>query len=368
MPASAARAATATAVALPRRPLRRRHPPAGLDQRPRRHDRRAHRACSATASAPTPGPGRRCCAPTAASASSRGTTAAPAAPTARRPRPRRHRGVRRGRALGDGPLRGRPGRADGLVDRREHDVRAGPGATPSGSPGCSRSPASRATRSPPCSARCGCPASPPGPSPSASPGRCRLGGRALTPIASRLPVGPRAIAAADPHRLHVPGRPTPSWPPRAVAEFLTTPVDWYFHLALRTSEHARVSLSRHRACPPSSSPAPSTSSPAPATWRPRPSGIAGRDVRRAPRQPLPADGAARARARAAARPRRPRRLTATPATTCSSAADAVTTPVTVARREARRSVASTAGPSTTSATALVIARPVSQLPVEVSSV
>ena len=45
-----------------------------------------------------------------------------------------------------------------------------------------------------------------------------------------------------------------------------------------------------------------------------------------------------------------------------------TTPVTVARREARRSVVSTAGPSTTSATALVIARPVSQLPVDVSSV
>ena len=43
-------------------------------------------------------------------------------------------------------------------------------------------------------------------------------------------------------------------------------------------------------------------------------------------------------------------------------------PVTVARRAARRSVVSTAGPSTTIATALVIARPVSQLPVEVSSV
>jgi pimeloyl-ACP methyl ester carboxylesterase len=29
-----------------------------------------------------------------------------------------------------------------------------------------------------------------------------------------------------------------------VREFLTIPVEWYFHLALRTSEHARVSLSR----------------------------------------------------------------------------------------------------------------------------
>ena len=42
--------------------------------------------------------------------------------------------------------------------------------------------------------------------------------------------------------------------------------------------------------------------------------------------------------------------------------------MTVARRAARRRVVSTAGPSTTIATALVIARPVSQLPVEVSSV
>jgi pimeloyl-ACP methyl ester carboxylesterase len=31
---------------------------------------------------------------------------------------------------------------------------------------------------------------------------------------------------------------------RAVREFLAIPVEWYFHLALRTSEHARVSLRR----------------------------------------------------------------------------------------------------------------------------
>ena len=30
----------------------------------------------------------------------------------------------------------------------------------------------------------------------------------------------------------------------AVREFLTTPIDWYMTLALATSEHARVSLSR----------------------------------------------------------------------------------------------------------------------------
>ena len=32
----------------------------------------------------------------------------------------------------------------------------------------------------------------------------------------------------------------------AVREFLTTPIEWYMHLALATSEHGRVSLSRIR--------------------------------------------------------------------------------------------------------------------------
>ena len=41
------------------------------------------------------------------------------------PGPLRHRGVRRGRALGDGPLRRRPGAGHGLVHGRQHDVRAG---------------------------------------------------------------------------------------------------------------------------------------------------------------------------------------------------------------------------------------------------
>ena len=136
MPASAARAATADRRRVPRRPLRRRHPAARLDQRPRRPHRRARPWCSATASAPAPGPGRRCCARTAASASSRGTTAAPAAPTGP-PTPQRvgieefvedalsvmdHFGVDRARA-------------DGLVDGREHDVRARRAPTPSGSRG-----------------------------------------------------------------------------------------------------------------------------------------------------------------------------------------------------------------------------------------
>ncbi|WP_372727973.1 alpha/beta fold hydrolase [Nocardioides sp.] len=64
----------------------------------------------------------------------------------------------------------------------------------------------------------------------------------LTPIASRLPVGPRAIDLLT--RTGFMFRvPDPDLAAVAVAEFLTTPLDWYFHLALRTSTHARVSLS-----------------------------------------------------------------------------------------------------------------------------
>ncbi len=70
-----------------------------------------------------------------------------------------------------------------------------------------------------------------------------LGGRALTPIASRLPVGPRAIELLSHTGFMLPVR-DPELAARAVREFLTTPLDWYFHLALSTSRHARVSLSR----------------------------------------------------------------------------------------------------------------------------
>ena len=71
----------------------------------------------------------------------------------------------------------------------------------------------------------------------------RAGGRALTPVASRLPVGPRGVAALTRTGLMLPVA-HPELAVRAVREFLTTPVEWYFHLALKTSEHARVRLSR----------------------------------------------------------------------------------------------------------------------------
>jgi pimeloyl-ACP methyl ester carboxylesterase len=67
-------------------------------------------------------------------------------------------------------------------------------------------------------------------------------GGALSPITSRLPIGPRAIELLT-HTGFMFRLPDPELAALAVAEFLTTPVDWYAHLALHTSRHARVSLS-----------------------------------------------------------------------------------------------------------------------------
>ncbi|GEP33278.1 hypothetical protein NSZ01_10460 [Nocardioides szechwanensis] len=71
----------------------------------------------------------------------------------------------------------------------------------------------------------------------------RYGGWALTPIASRLPIGPRAIDLLS--RTGFMFRvPDPDLAALAVSEFLTTPIGWYMQLALSTSRHARVPLSR----------------------------------------------------------------------------------------------------------------------------
>lgn len=67
------------------------------------------------------------------------------------------------------------------------------------------------------------------------------GGRLLTPITSRLPVGPRALGLLTRTGLMFPV-PDPDLAVRAISEFLKTPVEWYSHLALTTSEHLRVSL------------------------------------------------------------------------------------------------------------------------------
>lgn len=69
----------------------------------------------------------------------------------------------------------------------------------------------------------------------------KLGGKALTPVARRLPVGPRGITFLS-HTGFMFTIPDPELAAVAVKEFLTTPVDWYMHLAVNTARHPRVSL------------------------------------------------------------------------------------------------------------------------------
>jgi pimeloyl-ACP methyl ester carboxylesterase len=71
-------------------------------------------------------------------------------------------------------------------------------------------------------------------------------GRLLTPVTTRLPVGARAIWLVGHTGFMFPPA-DPEMAARAVREFLTTPIEWYFHLGLKTSEHARVSLSQIKA-------------------------------------------------------------------------------------------------------------------------
>ena len=69
----------------------------------------------------------------------------------------------------------------------------------------------------------------------------RLGGRPLTEVARRLPIGPVAgqLLTHSGFMLPVPDVPLAR---RAVKEFLGTPIDWYMTLALRSSAHPRISL------------------------------------------------------------------------------------------------------------------------------
>ena len=69
----------------------------------------------------------------------------------------------------------------------------------------------------------------------------KLGGKALTPVARRLPVGPRGITFLS-HTGFMFTIPDRELAVVAIKEFLTTPVDWYMHLAVNTARHPRVSL------------------------------------------------------------------------------------------------------------------------------
>ena len=70
----------------------------------------------------------------------------------------------------------------------------------------------------------------------------KLAAPVLTPVARRIPMGPITTTALRFSGFMFPtARPTEVR--RAVREFLTTPIDWYMHLALHASRHDRVSLS-----------------------------------------------------------------------------------------------------------------------------
>lgn len=70
----------------------------------------------------------------------------------------------------------------------------------------------------------------------------KLGGKALTPVTTRLPVGPRGVAFLARTRFMFPPADA-DLAAHAIREFLSTPIDWYMHLALHTARHPRVSLS-----------------------------------------------------------------------------------------------------------------------------
>lgn len=69
------------------------------------------------------------------------------------------------------------------------------------------------------------------------------GGKALTQVATHTPVGPRAIGLLTHSGFMFP-MPDSVLAAKAIREFLTNPMDWYFHVALATSRHRRVSLSK----------------------------------------------------------------------------------------------------------------------------
>ena len=70
----------------------------------------------------------------------------------------------------------------------------------------------------------------------------RLLGPVLTPVARRIPMGPVSTTVLRFSGFMLPLAKS-SDVKRAVREFLTTPVDWYMHLAVHAADHQRVSLS-----------------------------------------------------------------------------------------------------------------------------
>lgn len=67
-------------------------------------------------------------------------------------------------------------------------------------------------------------------------------GKALTQVARHVPIGPVSIEVLTHSGFMLP-TPDKEMTAIAIREFLTTPIDWYMHMAVATSAHQRVSLS-----------------------------------------------------------------------------------------------------------------------------
>ncbi|MGK2876838.1 MAG: alpha/beta fold hydrolase [Nocardioides sp.] len=73
----------------------------------------------------------------------------------------------------------------------------------------------------------------------------RIVGRVATPLAQRVPLTTTLVRLAS--KTHLIGPiPDPDLALVAAREFLSTPMDWYAHVALRTAQHPRISLRRVR--------------------------------------------------------------------------------------------------------------------------
>lgn len=69
-----------------------------------------------------------------------------------------------------------------------------------------------------------------------------LTGSAITPVARRLPISEKTLSFLG-HTGFMFQVADKTLGAHAIRQFLTTPIDWYLHLALSTSRHGRVSLS-----------------------------------------------------------------------------------------------------------------------------
>ena len=77
----------------------------------------------------------------------------------------------------------------------------------------------------------------------------KLAGPALTPVARRIPMGPMSTTVLRGTAASCSRPRSPQDVKRAVREFLTTPVDWYGHLAVAASEHQPGLALGDRTCP-----------------------------------------------------------------------------------------------------------------------